>query len=218
MRMKLLIVCATRPEISFLPLAEDSDLQNFSVGQHHVEVLITGVGIMATTFSLTNVLNKNEFDLVINAGIAGSFTKAINKGEIVLVEEEVAGDTGAEDDENFLDTFELHLANKDQFPFSDGSIKNENKIESILLDSLKKVTGLTVNKVHGNEKNIEKIKLKYRADIETMEGAAFFYVCKQKNINCVQLRCISNFVEKRNRANWDIATAINNLNTFLSIT
>lgn len=213
--MKLLIVCATKPEISFVPLGDGTFFQNVINRKHSVDIIFTGAGMMATTFSLTNVLHSNTYDLIINAGIAGSFTKAISKGEVVIIEEEVCGDLGAEDDENFLDLFELNLADRNQHPFTDGVIRSENKIDSALLDSIKKVRGLTVNKVHGNEKSIDKIKTKYSADIETMEGAACFYVCKQKNIACVQLRSISNYVEKRNRAAWDIASAVKNLNTFL---
>lgn len=213
--MKLLIVCATKPEINFVTLGDGTFFQNAISGKHTVDILFTGVGMMATAFSLTDILHTNSYDLVINAGIAGSFTKAISKGEVVMVEEEVCGDLGAEDDEYYLDVFELNLADKNDFPFIEGAIRSENKTDSALLDSIKKVRGLTVNKVHGNEKSIEKIKTKYSADIETMEGAACFYVCKQKNIACIQLRSISNYVEKRNRAEWDIASAVKNLNTFL---
>jgi futalosine hydrolase len=47
-----------------------------------------------------------------------------------------------------------------------------------------------------------------------MEGAAFFYACRQFNIPCLQIRAVSNYVEKRNRDNWDIPLAIKNLNNF----
>jgi futalosine hydrolase len=47
-----------------------------------------------------------------------------------------------------------------------------------------------------------------------MEGAAFFYVCRQLNVPCIQIRAVSNYVEKRNRDAWNIPLAIKNLNTF----
>ena len=37
-----------------------------------------------------------------------------------------------------------------------------------------------------------------------MEGAAFFYVCLKEKVNFFQIRAISNFVEKRNKKNWEI--------------
>jgi futalosine hydrolase len=50
--------------------------------------------------------------------------------------------------------------------------------------------------------------------IESMEGAAFFYACRQLNVPCLQIRAVSNYVEKRNRDNWHIGLAIKNLNKF----
>ena len=44
-----------------------------------------------------------------------------------------------------------------------------------------------------------------------MEGAAFLFCCMKENIPCVQIRSISNFVEKRNKDNWNIPLAIENL-------
>ena len=48
--------------------------------------------------------------------------------------------------------------------------------------------------------------------IESMEGAAFFYACKIARIPCLQIRSISNYVERRNKASWDILLAIKTLN------
>jgi futalosine hydrolase len=50
--------------------------------------------------------------------------------------------------------------------------------------------------------------------IESMEGAAFFYACRQAGVPCMQIRAVSNYVEKRNRDNWQIGLAVKNLNTF----
>jgi futalosine hydrolase len=48
-----------------------------------------------------------------------------------------------------------------------------------------------------------------------MEGAAFFYVCEQTKTSCLQIRAISNVVERRNRENWQIELAIKSLNDTL---
>jgi futalosine hydrolase len=44
-----------------------------------------------------------------------------------------------------------------------------------------------------------------------MEGAAVFYVCLKQGIKCIQIRSISNYVERRNRDAWNIPLALNNL-------
>ncbi|MGH2563712.1 MAG: futalosine hydrolase, partial [Ginsengibacter sp.] len=70
--MNVLVVSATELEIeSFLPEKNTAD------------VLITGVGIPATIFHLTKKLSKKKYDLVIQAGIAGSFTDILKKGSVV---------------------------------------------------------------------------------------------------------------------------------------
>ena len=68
-----------------------------------------------------------------------------------------------------------------------------------------------MNTVHGNMASIEKVIKKYKPEIESMEGAAFFYVCEKENIPSIQLRAISNYVERRNKDNWNIPLALQNL-------
>ena len=48
-----------------------------------------------------------------------------------------------------------------------------------------------------------------------MEGLAFYYVCYLLQKDCIEIRSISNYVEKRNKENWDIKGAIKNLNQTL---
>jgi futalosine hydrolase len=45
-----------------------------------------------------------------------------------------------------------------------------------------------------------------------MEGAAFMFACDQERIPYLQVRAVSNLVEKRNRDRWNIPLAIENLN------
>ena len=77
---------------------------------------------------------------------------------------------------------------------------------------MKKVKSITVNTVHGNKKSIAQIIKRLNPDIENMEGAAVFKVCNFFNTTCIQLRSISNYVEKRNKKKWNIPLAIQNLN------
>ena len=76
---------------------------------------------------------------------------------------------------------------------------------------LKPVRAITVNTSTGSEITMEKLLKKYNPDIETMEGATFFYICSRENIPFLALRAISNKVEKRNKNNWNINLALNNL-------
>jgi futalosine hydrolase len=48
-----------------------------------------------------------------------------------------------------------------------------------------------------------------------MEGAAFFAACAGISGNYIQVRTISNYVEKRDKEKWQMPLAIRNLNDFL---
>ncbi|MEM9847875.1 MAG: hypothetical protein AAF847_08290 [Bacteroidota bacterium] len=74
---------------------------------------------------------------------------------------------------------------------------------------------MTVNKVHGYEPSIEQITSKYPVQVESMEGAAFFYAALVSETPFLQIRAISNYVEARNRDNWKLGLAIDNLNEVL---
>jgi futalosine hydrolase len=72
-----------------------------------------------------------------------------------------------------------------------------------------------VNKVHGAEMSISATAAKLNPQLESMEGAAFFYACSQFSLPSIQIRAVSNYVERRNRDQWNIPLAIDNLNQFL---
>ena len=45
-----------------------------------------------------------------------------------------------------------------------------------------------------------------------MEGLAFYYVLKLIQKPGIEIRAISNYVEKRNKENWNLKLSIQNLN------
>jgi len=162
------------------------------------EILISGVGMVNTTFFLTKELCENQYDLVINMGVAGSFTDEIKVGDVVEVVEDHFSEIGFENGDKFEQ-------------FSDFEIETNYSVEG--KTNLQQVKGITVNTVHGNEESIAKIVGRLNPDVESMEGAAVFKVCQEFNIPCMQIRAISNKVEKRNKVNWNMPLAIQNLNT-----
>lgn len=200
--MKTLLVAATYAELSGLfshfQLPENPFAQSRSF-----DVLITGVGMTATAFALGRHLNQ-DYELVLNLGIAGSFDRNLSLGTLVNVVEDQFAELGAEDQESFL--------NIGQLGFGKSIFKASYATDLPQLDILKKVKGITVNKVHGSEKSIIDICQRLSPEIESMEGASVFYCCNQLGIPVAQLRSISNHVEPRNKENWQIGLAIKNLN------
>jgi len=175
----------------------------------NIDVLISGIGIPSTTYLLTKTLLKKKYDLVINIGISGSFNPNLKNGDVVNVVEDEFADVGIiEHNNNFRSLFDEGFISKDKFPFTNSKlISNYQDCEP----SLKKVKGITVNSTSGNEEQIKMRQAKFNADVETMEGAAVAYICLIENVKFIQIRSISNFVESRNKDNWDIPLAIKNL-------
>jgi futalosine hydrolase len=196
--MKILVTAATFRELQFIRSTDN------------ITVAITGTGIAATVYHLTKLL-KGKYDLVLNIGIAGSFSKKLGTGDVVAVYSETFGDFGVAVKDGFLTCFEENIVDADMFPFSNGVLISEHakKITEIL--SIPTVNGLTNNTVSGEEKLIKRMKDKFSPDIETMEGAAFFYVCLMENVPFVAIRSISNMVEPRDKSKWNIPLAIKNL-------
>ncbi|HEY8689752.1 MAG TPA: futalosine hydrolase [Chitinophagaceae bacterium] len=197
--MKILVVAATQLEIEpFINL------------KNNIEVLICGVGIPSTVFHLTKKLLQQKYDLVIQAGIAGSFSKKIKKGEVVAVEQDAFGDIGVEEDGKFKTIFELGFGDENKFPFKNGYLINTSEI--LQSTHLKKVKAVTVNKINASKKQGKQLKNNFNAEVESMEGAAFHFVCLQQNIPFIQIRSVSNKVGVRDKTKWKIIDAIVNLN------
>ncbi len=202
-RIRVLIIAATEAEIQLFLQSEISDIAK------NTTVLITGVGMVATAYSLAKELAKNQYDLLINVGIAGSFHKNIDLGTVFRINNDRFSELGAENDEQFLTLNDLGFGETHYHEYL-GKINNFPILENLPL-----ADGITVNKVHGNELSIQKIVKQFSPDIESMEGAATFYVAKQENTPVIQIRSISNLVEKRNKMNWNTPLAIKNLNQWL---
>lgn len=214
--MNILLVTATAFEVA--PLAAMMQLQEksgklhrYGYNGHNVHILCTGIGMTATAFYLGKVLPGN-YDVVINLGLAGSFNRNLDPGDVVNVYSDRFSELGAEDGDNFLTLAELNLPDDNAFLFANGELLNNSMITNPVIDLLPKVNGITVNTVHGNETSIGKTIDRFHPIVESMEGAAFLYCCKAERMPCVQVRAISNYVERRNREAWNIPLAIENLN------
>jgi len=214
--MKTLLVTATLLELKpLLEKAENINQINAWLSTHKIDnsefdLLCTGVGMVATSFHLGRVLALNKYDRIINAGIAGSFDRNFPLGTVVEIVEDQFPELGADDGNNFLSIVDLELIEADEFPYKSGVLSNEQDVWDLSFPTVKSIT---VNTAHGCEERIAKTERRFSPQVESMEGAAFFYACKIAKIPCLQLRSISNYVERRNRDSWNIPLALHNLNT-----
>jgi futalosine nucleosidase len=214
MSIKVLLIAATDAEAeAFRKIQGIKSCQDgFLLGQSEVRLLVTGVGSIATSWAMTKWLSSNSRpDLAINIGIAGSFRDDIKIGDVVVPVSDCFADAGIETVTGFITLEEAGLADPDRFPFTGGKIIAENKYCSMALNFLKPAKAITVNSASGSQESIDRMLKKYNPDIETMEGATFFYICSGEKLPFLALRSISNKVEPRNKDKWNIPLALGNL-------
>jgi len=215
--VKILLIAATSAEI--LPFVNHFKVPlntEISIGHIQIITIVSGAGMVATAFSLGITLRNFQPDFILNVGIAGAIDRTIELGTLVNVVQDYFYRFGAEDYDQFISASQIGILNPEleHLQSSPFTIERNELLNSI--DLLKKVNGITVQTVHGNESSIKKLKLQYpEAQTESMEGAAVFYAGFMEQIPVIQLRSISNFVEPRNRVSWKIPEAIKVLNDFL---
>ncbi|MBL7926306.1 MAG: futalosine hydrolase [Bacteroidia bacterium] len=211
---KVLIVTATPFELN--EIIETVSLKTGDVkriiteSNFLVDVLISGIGMVATTFNLTQCLNKNSYDIVLQAGVGGSFDHNLTLGQVVNITTDCFIEMGTFSDK-FESIFDLGLVDKNALPYFNGLV--HASVGDNFLKTLPQVKAITVNHISGNLQHIDNLnnyfkKLNYFPTIESMEGAALFYVCNCFNIKCYQIRSVSNYIEPRNKHNWQLQKSI----------
>lgn len=215
MAVKILIVTATEAEAAIfrdpgsVPGANSTSL----FGGTRADILVTGIGTMACAHSLMNHFHKyGKPDLAINAGIAGSFNSDLRPGYAAVVLRDCLADFGIDDRGKFIQAADADFVAGNANPFSEGGwIECNNDYTKKLAGRFHFCTGITSDTVSGSPERISLLKNRYNPDIETMEGASFFYICALEKVPFMAVRCISNMVEERNRSSWDIPLALRSL-------
>src|SRR5437773_1560818 len=82
---------------------------------HHIELLTTGVGMVAAAARTARALAQTPYDLALNFGVCGSFDRALEVGRVVHVVSDRIAELGAEDDDSFLTIDQLELPGEPVF-------------------------------------------------------------------------------------------------------
>jgi futalosine hydrolase len=196
-RMNVLVIAATDRELTGLKEI------TFTRPSLMVNTAVTGVGLMPSTYAIMQLIARLKPELIIQVGIAGSFNPTLVLGTAVTVRQEMVADMGVYESDGYHDIFDLGLAEKNMPPFEQGAIVNhhDHLIESA---SLPAVSAVSVNEISTSTEKINVFAEKYKADIESMEGAALHYVCAMQQIPFIQIRGISNLVGERDKTKWKI--------------
>jgi futalosine hydrolase len=208
MSFKILFVAATSTEAVAIEKILGSTLPE----TYMVNIVVAGVGSVSTAWEMQKWISVNtKPDLAINLGIAGSFSNEIPVGAVVMPYTDCFADAGIEDGEEFMTLAEAGLTGSSEFPFVNGQIPADPHYINLMNSILRPVRAITVNTATGSEGTREKLIGKFNPEIETMEGATFFYICSREKIPFIALRAISNMVERRDKSKWNIELALKNL-------
>ena len=191
--MRTLVVAATAAEIAPIEAAVRA--------RRDTDLLVTGVGMVAMAARCSRRLAMGTYDLALNLGLCGSFDPSLTPGVVVHVVADRLSELGAEDVDAFVPVESLSLP-------SDHVVENAHPPANVALGWLPKVTGITVNTVHGRASTIAAVVERCHPQVESMEGAAFMYACRLAAVPYAQVRAVSNVVERRNRAGWKVPEAV----------
>jgi len=208
MGKNILVVAATAKEIKpFIQLTRTGDINN-------TDILISGIGLTASTYHLAKQVALKKYDLVIQAGVGGCFDLRIPLGAVVAVKQDAIADQSVVELERLKTLFDLNLVPQDQYPYKKGWLINPNK-EVLKKTKLKIVKGISVNQISTSKQMIKFYRDVFDPVTESMEGAALHYVCLMENVPFVQIRSISNYIGERNKQKWNMMNSIVNLNEAL---
>lgn len=170
---------------------------------------ILGVGLVEFSANLSALLAcKNELGItsVVLVGICGAFkNRNLQVGDVVRVDSEIVGDLGVEEaDGSFTAWSKIS-----------GQVKKYNAAEPssapLWIRNLRGASGISVNCCTGTEATALSRARLFNADVESMEGAACFSICKAFAVSAYEIRAVSNFVGARDKSSWRITEALENL-------
>lgn len=206
---------------------------------HKVDFVLTGIGVASTAYKVTRqiYLARQEgqpYDIAVNIGLAGSYDMGkFPLGSVGIIDAEHFGDLGIELDisAGFQTLFDYKILESETFPYRGGALLRYMTMENAVVGkdtelleclesfaaSLPKAVGVTVQTFSGNPQKVETVHSKFAPQIESMEGAAFYYVCIWEHLPAIELRSISNEVGERDRAKWDASKALKALETNMEL-
>ena len=201
----ILVVSAT--ELELQPLLDTVPADN-----QHWTALVSGVGAVETTLSLTRFLEqrKGEFDTVLHFGIAGAYIPPSGQGaellDICLAGEEIFGDFGICHTDH-IEALSADFVHRKRYPLDTKLLRRCKDMLHRKNISHRQGAFVTVAGCSATLQRGQMLQRQYNALCENMEGAAVARVCDEFSLPLLELRCISNYVEGRDCSSWKIKEA-----------
>lgn len=150
--------------------------------------VVSGMGATNTAIATVAAIEMYRPKLIIQIGIAGALDRSIEIGEVLFVESDYQADLGAWRDEQFVH-FDTPLI----------TVHNPTTLRGVRAQSVNAACTRGFGCSNNNG---------YLAQIESMEGAAFFQAASAyDSLQFVQIRSVSNYTDSI-RSQWKIGQAI----------
>ena len=173
-------------------------------------LLHTGIGSVNAAHALTCQLERQIPNLVILFGIGGAYVPTgLPIRAVVLATEEIYGDVGVLTPEGWkpADEIGIPLVNGDPPVFNRFPL--DSRLVSTAAEICRARCGpfVTVSQCSGVQAVGDALHARFNALCENMEGAAAAHICTLYDVPFLEVRGISNLVEDRELARWDISGA-----------
>ncbi len=213
--MKHLLIAATpaetalfREQMRLVPQGENTWVSP----KQSLCLLHTGIGMVNTAYQLSRYLARHPVELAIQFGIAGTFDRSLALGTVVEVVSDCYPELGADSPQGYLNLAEMGFPLLERNGVAYYNVLNNQAPSET---GLRQVSGLTVNRVSGTAPAIRARYEQWPAQIESMEGAAFFQTCLLSGVPFYAFRSLSNYVEARNRCRWKMKEGLTAIQSFL---
>ena len=171
------------------------------------ELLVSGVGPVACAVSVTRSLAKGAYGCALQLGIAGAYRESgLYVGALARVERDFLPELGVEEaDGSFTPWQALGMGGEVSYA---GSVMDEAPSAALrlALASLPGARGHTVLGCTGTL--VTAARRSPWAELESMEGAAFFAAASACGVKAWQVRAVSNEAGVRDKSAWRIPRAL----------
>lgn len=225
--MKPIVVIAAVPqEIELLEKALEHSGRVRTGGFEYVEgtlgtlriiVCAGGVGKVNAAAATAVMIERYQPRLVINTGCAGAYLgSGLAVGNLVVASEEVLADDGVVVDDGWKGLRYMNLPSVEQgglncynlLPLSRHASEKAMQLADCYGVFLVRARFATVSTCSGTRLQGAELSHRWKALVESMEGAAVAQVCLRCGVDCLEIRGISNMVEERDLEAWDMPRAL----------
>ncbi len=203
-----LIVFASRQEFNFFFKNISAVVASSTPAliEPSVYASIAGVGVVDFSANLARFFSQKKYERAFLLGICGAYPNSeLQVGDVVRVGTEVVADMGAQSREGHFIPWKTMVSEETIYK---GASSRDLPLR---LAAIPEVAGGTVNCCTGTQYLGNRRESLFQIQVESMEGAAFFAVCKNFGVPGYQFRAVSNMASDRDESSWDIPRALSAL-------